>query len=368
MPIIPEESTFPLPSQNLSSSTLILPSPQSKWQRPLYECRPNCIVATSRHRSIPDHHNLLRAFPKIPGLGSDQFILPASCGIYLKVQKQYSTAEPFPTRFFDPSLVWKKPTNPPPYYAMIAWCRQYRTSLTDWDTWYEPRTLMMLGDFLGWQELKIREAVRCQRPLTEEVLLLASALRILALTHEVADVWANLGDASEMEFSNMFNVTPKNITEVSDDPTISLSTCGEPADYEQGVDLSKLLHTITSLLQSMILRRRPSDWPTIIAVLAILKLSELALWCHLAYFEPLENVHHVENVVNDLCELFNSIDARHPLGPDWKAAHYVSLVGADSWAFNWSVTLRDLADAQGSIWESESLVDKIEKLISVFDA
>lgn len=250
---------------------------------------------------------------------------------------------------------------------MIAWCRKYRTSLTTWDTWYEPRTLLVLNDFIGWQDHKIREAVRCQRPLTEEVLLLASALRLLALAHEVGDVWANLGDMSEMEFSNMYNATPKTITGAGDDPAISLSTVGEPADYDEGVDLSKIMHTIASKVQAMILRRRPSDWPTIIAVLAILKLSEICLGCHLQYFEPFEHVSYFEDVVNDLCDLFNAIDNRHPLGDFWNRGHYMSLVGGQSSAFSWCNVLRQMAENQGSVFHTESLVDRIEKIISVHD-
>ncbi|CAG8978043.1 hypothetical protein HYALB_00000713 [Hymenoscyphus albidus] len=332
-------------------------------KKSIYECDPRCIVANFEQRKIPE--KVLTSFPKIVGLGTSEFILPASLGIYLKIQKQYTSGEDFPIRFFDPSLIWLDPQRPPPYYAAIAYIRKYRASLVEWGNWYEPRTLIIMGEFLAWQETRIKEAVKCQRHLTEEVLILASVFRILAYSHELVQVWFNLGDAEEFQFEGMFNSIPKSITFPGEDPVISISTCEEPpTDSEESVDISMLLSTIMQQLQTMILRRKPSDWPIIIAVLSILKLSENSLSCGLRYFSPFENAPRFEHALNSLCVLFDCIDGRHPLSEEWSASHYKSLVGTNSLAFSWCELLRDLAVDNDDVWDHGQLIDKIDSFIS----
>lgn len=62
--------------------------------------------------------------------------------------------------------------------------------------------------------------------------------------------------------------------------------------------------------------------------------------------------------------LFNSLDGRHPLGEHWNEEHYRGLVGTDCWVFAWCGTLREWAVDNKEVLTSESLVDRIDKLIS----
>ena len=175
--------------------------------------------------------------------------------------------------------------------------------------------------------------------MTEKNLLIASTLRLFAISHRVQEVWISLEEDFDGSVAQKMYLEPKVITPPEEDPFFEVSR-GEPVEIDEGHDLSAMLQDIVRIVQDLLLQGGPQDWPVVFCVLGILSLVKSALrpLKPLKPLKPFDNYIHgfdrsdeVDEIWEDLCELYLACSRQcDPLVDDWNSAEYEALVGEGS--------------------------------------
>jgi hypothetical protein len=215
--------------------------------------------------------------------------------------------------------------------------RQFWEINTHWGNWYEGLT----EEFIN-QAVKIQEDIihklrpsrysgrRDLEPLDEEILLIASAFRVMALIQRLEAVWGHFCDGSPEEFKkSMFLKTEKMPDGYYDDPSYEISKHA-PAYVDEGVDISSMVQEIVGVVERMLLRQRAEDWPVLFCGLCILKLATRLLPAHIDYVDGFKDVEIFNDVWDNLCELYlASTRGCDPLVDNWDSKRYKDLVGKE---------------------------------------
>ncbi|KAF4635310.1 hypothetical protein G7Y89_g2789 [Cudoniella acicularis] len=271
---------------------------------------------------------LQNMYPRIPGLGSSKWILPAIDNIALEVQKRHhKPSKDIPD--IDVSTAWKSP-NRRCELELVLYVRQFHQINARWENWFDSITDGIIEQCAKIQEDIILEARYYSKPLTEEDLLIASTFRVLNLVHDITKLGSCLQPRSKLDFIGSSYLESEAVTRSGDNLTILVSRCEAPKP-DQGVDISSLIQNIVAALQRLLLRGQPPDWPTAFCTLSLLKLVEgqLVTFVDFDYIDGFNKGPRVlHEVWKALCQLYDTISrGNNPLKARWDGNAYVREVG-----------------------------------------
>ena len=245
-------------------------------------------------------------------------------------------------------------TDPRLYNAILVFVRQFYNLNTRWGHRFEESTMEIIDECVELQETVI-EQLRPSRderePLTEENLLIASTLRLIALLHSIEDVAGYMLPMSNETFIKTMFLQPKVATEeLGSDPSLEVSRCATPR-ADEGVDISLMLQDIVKIAQRLLLRGEPKDWPVVFCVLCLLRLIGDQFSTTVAYIDDVfVGRHELNGVIESLCGLYLlSTKECDPLVEDWDSKTYGELVGTES-------PLVECFDAMIELWIDEDFV------------
>jgi len=215
--------------------------------------------------------------------------------------------------------------------AIIAFVKQFHEINNRWDNRYEPVTEGIITLCAEMQENILEERRPGYESLSEIDLILVSALRILGLSYNIADVDANLRHVSEAEFHEaaMF-VEPEDVS-IDQNPSITISR-HDPASSTlaeaDGTLLATLIQELVGKTQRLLIRGRFRDLPVLICVLYLLKLIEKSITCVVQYIDLPNLDRGFAFICNELCRLYDAASKGHnPLVDAWDRSEYAKLVG-----------------------------------------
>jgi hypothetical protein len=269
-------------------------------------------------------------FIDIPGLGSSEWYLPATNGISLKIVMEYERSL---VKIEDQDIcpAWAAAQSDP-YRALVPYLRQFHTLNTRWQNCYEPMTENIITQCAAIQEEIIMKRRSSRKPLFEEHLLIASALRALALAHHIFELCINVPTVS---YPGMF-LQPEKLDTGNQNPAIEVSRYDPGSDNasrpNDGGTLSYLIQDIVRITQGLLLKGRPTDLPTVFCTLCLLKLVEGNFVEFIGYIDAFSRCYkQFGGVWRTLAELLElAIKGNHPLVEDWDGRAYKSLVGVSN--------------------------------------
>lgn len=239
--------------------------------------------------------------------------------------------------------------------ALVAFLKQFHNLNTRWGHYYEPVTEALVTLCAEIQEDIVTKIRLGLKPMSEGNLLIASALRALALGHYIADVECSLTNATEETFIQSMFLEPKSISD-EENPSIIVSRHDPTKDdigSADGAKLSLMMYDIVRTTQALILGRKASDWPVIFCVLCLLKMIHQSVTsCFPSYIEfPPDGYDRYLNVWETLCQLYDTCsDYHNPLVDDWDESEYEMLFGNNSLALNHFRSLNALWSESGMIY------------------
>ncbi|KAF8857964.1 hypothetical protein BDZ45DRAFT_409413 [Acephala macrosclerotiorum] len=302
--------------------------------------------------------NVEKTIPNIPGLGSDEWFLPAAGGIWLRFQMSYKHPD---YRFRDLDE-FAKPNDSilQRTEAIIAFTDQFRvTRRSCWPTHCcKPMTKEILKVCASIQVNILETTRESWNPLNERNTVIATALQALALTNNIEFVCQRLGEPEEEEFVENSWLEPEIITDHDEDDnvTVEVSRVEDTSEIGKkgGLKLRALITHVFRVVQNMILKPKGVELPTILCVLCILKLVEKDL-------EPRQDFltgfgfwgGEFDAAWNILCKLYHLIARNyHPIRGHWHKSLYLQVVGQEG---IWSVTyFRELQ----KIWTADGFDKK----------
>jgi hypothetical protein len=285
-------------------------------------------------------------FIGIPGLGSNDWLLPTKNEMALEIRPIYQNPVLEIQDIEINHLLGK--TESRRYDAVLAFVRQFYDINTKWDNCYEPLTMEIINQGIRVQECIMRrlrpsQYTRNPEPLNDENLLIASALRVMALGHRIMDVCGYLPNYSLKRFEETMFLEEETVPESYVEPSYKISVFHTFAADPGGVDLSCMLQYIVETAQRMMLRQRPEDWPVIFHVLCILKLTSWKLDIDIHYICSFKGVKNLDETWDSLCRLYlASTRGCDPLVNDWDSGRYETLVGKGDYCVSWFEALSKL--------------------------
>jgi hypothetical protein len=153
--------------------------------------------------------------PDFPGIGANEWLCPATDGIFLKVQLVHIVPN---IEIIDLDITpdWYG-TPDVPLDDLVSFVHQFRELDDRWEHHYEDIIIRNIQHFAGIQTRMIHDICPGNEMLREGCLIIAYALRVLALTHNIMEVTCNLPGWSKENFleGDMF-WEPKELPRVSD--------------------------------------------------------------------------------------------------------------------------------------------------------
>ncbi len=184
---------------------------------------------------------LTLCLPDLPGIGSDEWLLPDCDGIVFKVKMEYEKQD-VKIKDLDISPAWAA-ARPHPYRSLTSCIRQFHDVNARWRGWYEPITTTIITQCTLVQEDILMRLRPGRKPLIEESLLIASCLRTLALAYNGAEV---CGDMSMVWREDLFS-QPTLLDPEEKNPSITVSRYNPSTDNnprlvsQDGSTLSRLV-------------------------------------------------------------------------------------------------------------------------------
>ena len=268
----------------------------------------------------------------LPGFGHGDWLLPAINGINLKIHLEYEDPDveiKDLDHYASESNIHTKP-------AIIAFIQQFHDLNNRWGNWYEPVTEGIINMCAAIQEDILREHRPGREPLSEIHLILVSALRVLGLCHNIADVQANLRPMSEEEFVEREEfVEPEDIS-IDENPSIIIHRHDPSSDNlaeTDGTLLKTLLLELVSKTQGLLLRGRAWDLPVLFCVICLLQLIQGSITCDMPYIHMPYLFGTFGSVHKNLCLIYDAVSKGHnPLVDGWDRDEYAALVGSHTLA------------------------------------
>jgi hypothetical protein len=224
-----------------------------------------------------------------------------------------------------------------PTGAIIAFVRQFHEVNTRWGHWYEPVTESLITLSAEIQEELLRNHRAGRKPLSEIHVLIASALRILGLAHNISLVEAHLSPVPDHVFikDEMF-LDPEQLSP-GPNPSIEISRHNPCTDSSAEADrpqLATLIQDLVRITQRLLLRARPWDLPILFCVLCLLRLIQSSITCFIPYIDmPHTADGRFDSVWGTLCQLYDAASKGHnPLVDTWDRSQYAALVGSHTLA------------------------------------
>lgn len=226
--------------------------------------------------------------------------------------------------------------------SIVEFLKQFHDLRTRWGMHYETFTEDIIQRCAEIQEeIILSRPLETEENLSEEDLVIALALKALALAHNYPLVTCSLpfGFATRRVPPDLFQ-QPEIIQgpEPGGPRSLEIWRCAsipqmDAAQPEQdgGEHLSSMIQDIVRLTQKILLRRRPKDWPALFCILCLLKLIQTTLsftvnWVD--FFNP--GARSLNQVWSILCQLYHvSTKGKHPLTYTWNLEEYASLVHGD---------------------------------------
>lgn len=213
---------------------------------------------------------------------------------------------------------------------LIAFLRQFHELGRRWRNQYEQVTEGFIALCASIQENIIQTCCRTNRPLSEDNLLIALVLRALTTSHIITDPCSYLipEDAHDF-FDGEYLMTPE-IVEDNEDFRIEVSRCKlpKPPAEKDTRQLSPMIQQIVGICQRLIVRGRPSDWPSLFCALCLIQLVHSDCEVDLSYIPNFEGEGKLYTAWETLCDMFEvCTKGRHPLVDDWHPHEYQALVG-----------------------------------------
>lgn len=277
----------------------------------------------------------------LPGLGSDEWFLPAIDGITFKVKIEY----------IDPNVkVQDVDVASAPPEALFAFLEQFQDINSRWINEYELVTEEIINECVSFQTGIVSKILSSGGVLYEEDLIVAHALRTLALAHAIMDVQANVSYRSVAHFHQHRLFAQPEKLQTCCEPSIELSRSTKKAAMSKKTpDLprfSSMVQDVVRIAQGMILRGTPSDFPAIFCALCLLRLVESNCGDGnlIPYIAPLDPGRVLKNVYWTLCQMFDiTIKGKHPLSDEWNPNGNTKVDGKSSQE-------NELFQAMNNIW------------------
>jgi hypothetical protein len=226
-----------------------------------------------------------------------------------------------------------------PTGALISFLKQFHNLNARWGNYYENITEDLVTLCADIQKDIIMKSRRSGQRLAPEGLLIAQALRILALSKNLEEIWGHSVYCKKEEFVENIWLDPETVIshEVTN-PSVRVSRVSRvcPTDnivtreHSDGLLLSKSLQDLVRNTLDLIIRGRPSYWPTIFCVLIVLKLIQSNSSSGMEYFDEIfDGADRLRNVWKILCEMFDlATGGNHPLVNGWARDEYALQIGS----------------------------------------
>jgi hypothetical protein len=242
-----------------------------------------------------------------------------------------------------------------PSGALVPFLKQFHNLNTRWGNYYEPHTEALVTLCAKIQEEIATKVRPGRKPMSEGNLLIASALRALALGFYIGEVEGWLINGTEESFIESMFLEPKTISEFGNiSTTVSRH---DPAKDDlgsaDGTKLSSMMQDIVRTTQTLILCGKASDWPVIFCVLCLLKMiHQLVASSIIRYIKlPPDGYGKYLDLWETLCQLYDtSSDGHNPLVDDWDESEYEMLVGNNNLAV-------DHFRALNALWKESGMVN-----------
>ena len=194
------------------------------------------------------------------------------------------------------------------------------------------------------QAALIQDTPRSLETSPKGLLLIPLTLRCLVLTQELFLVHASMKRPLYSPNGLCYWLTKRHHDE---DPIVEVSESPEASDLSSdipnqryGQNISSVLEDLLHLVQSVMMRRNPRDWPALLLTLSLLR-TVVEFWAFPTFFmESLGPSHEaLEEVFGRLCDLFEITSKGFlPLHKLWTKEAYSKLVDNDGClveAFQW---------------------------------
>lgn len=231
-----------------------------------------------------------------------------------------------------------------PAIPLLDFLEQFQTH---WPTLYDMPTLDLIAKCARYQAALISNDSQPLETMSKGSLLIALTLRCLVLTQELGLVNASLGRSSfslddlyHRHVKRISNLHP--IVEVFESPEAN-DASSEILDQSFGQNISLLLEDLFHITQTVMMRRKPQDWPMLLFTMSLLWLIAQNFHncrpCRL-FKESLNPSHYaLEGAFYRLCDLFEITSKGFlPLHKSWTKEAYSKLVHDEARlveAFQW---------------------------------
>ena len=299
----------------------------------------------------------------LPGFGSEEWYLPTRAGFGLRIRVKYNDPS---IKIHDIDLSNARKCALPEFKnSIVEFLKQFHDLRARWGMHYETFTEDIIQRCAEIQEdIILSRTLTTQGSLSEDDLVIAMALRALALAHNYPLVTCSLpfGFATRRVPPDVFQ-EPETVQgpEPGGSRSLEIWRCGsvpqmDTAQPEQdgGERLSSMIQDIVRLTQQLLLRRRPKDWPALFCILCLLKLIQTTLsftvnWVNF-FNEASRSLNQVWSI---LCQLYHvSTKGKHPLTYIWNIEEYASLVHGDTLSIEHFRSLNEMWVDEGKITSS----------------
>jgi hypothetical protein len=291
----------------------------------------------------------------LPGLGTNEWLLPAAGDINLKIRMAYENPD-IEIQDLDIFAGWTDARSKPSG-ALVTFLKQFHKLNTRWGYYYEAPSEALVTLCAEIQEDIVTKVRPGRKPMSEGNLLIALALRALALGHYIADVEGWLIGGTEESFIQSMFLEPTTISE-DKNPSIIVSRHDPTKDdlgSADGAKLSSMMHDIVRTTQALILRGKASDWPVIFCVLCLIKMIHQSVASSIIRYIKFPPDGYVKylNVWETLCLLYDaSSNGHNPLVDDWDESEYEMLVGNNGLAVDHFRSLNALWNESGMVYHN----------------
>ena len=242
---------------------------------------------------------------------------------------------------------------------LLKFLAQFETIKSRWRNQFEEGTYNLIANGARYQRDLLNLHPHLPVDERHQLTLVATLLRCLVMSNQVFDL--------ENNWSNLMVIDESDILEVRSEGTSdywglesTITVQRHPASsrrsihdqvrrYPQGLPVT--LKGAVRIMQQMMFKRRPQDFPCLIYSLSILDLVAHALRPRAPFFEPIvEGGHGTLAILETLCDLYLLCsDNVHPLCQEFDISRYRALVDNDPIAVDHFSTLHQLWEYNGRI-------------------
>jgi len=245
--------------------------------------------------------------------------------------------------------------------ALVAFLKKFHNLNNRWVNYYEPLTEALVTRCAEIQEDIIMKFRPDRKSMTEGNLLIASALRALALGYYISEAEGWFVNKTEEFFIQSMFLEPTTISKFGN-TSVRVSRHDPTKDdfgSADGAKLSSMMQDIVQTTQSLILCGEASDWPVIFCALCLLKMLHQSITSSIIpYIKfPPDGGEKYLNVWETLCDMYDVASGGHnPLVDDWDESEYKMLVGNDTLAVDHFRSLNILWIESGTVYRYLSLI------------